>query len=340
MSQIITEQFQVKLYFRDVSPEFQELYDLWNNMAEVSNLDGSSTFKLATVDCKINSKLCQHQGITDPVAVKFFNNGVKDAKSNDMMPFFKSTIQEEIDRFLLTEKLKTGTHVVQFYTPNCPHCKALKPIWTRFTKDYDTNENISLLKCNCKINRKLCSKFGISKYPCVYKFEDGKLTVKFEGSRTEGELKDFIEKAFIQSRSRRSLPVADPYKSSSANELEISETDFDKVIAKDFTCVLFYISGCAYCKDIIKTWGRLADYFANNDTIKIGRVNCMSNYDLCSKDSNGSPTVNMYGNGALMRKDWHEDDSLKALIKFVECYVAGGEGEFKASPFNKEFIFH
>ncbi|CCH57901.1 hypothetical protein TBLA_0A01010 [Henningerozyma blattae CBS 6284] len=68
------------------------------------------------------------------------------------------------------ETLKTGLHIVEFFSPYCSHCKQLAPIWkdtwNAFHKEGESL-NITFSQVDCIASGDLCSKEEITSYPTI-----------------------------------------------------------------------------------------------------------------------------------------------------------------------------
>lgn len=91
------------------------------------------------------------------------------------------------------DNLKDGFHVVEFYSPLCPHCTQLFPDWVKFyelnEKPNENNSNednkitpkFKIHQVNCLISGDLCDREGIQYYPMIRFYGAGS---KFLGSMT------------------------------------------------------------------------------------------------------------------------------------------------------------
>ncbi|CAG8547498.1 10876_t:CDS:2 [Cetraspora pellucida] len=74
----------------------------------------------------------------------------------------------------------------------CGPCKLLAPILQRIVTD---NKKVTLVKINTDDNQDLAERYRITGLPTVYSFHKGKPVDHFIGVKSEGAVKEFVEKA-------------------------------------------------------------------------------------------------------------------------------------------------
>lgn len=68
------------------------------------------------------------------------------------------------------QEIQNGLHVVEFYSPYCPHCLEFAPTWHETWKKFHKEGeklNISFVQVNCVKDGDLCSDEGIIAYPAI-----------------------------------------------------------------------------------------------------------------------------------------------------------------------------
>ena len=81
---------------------------------------------------------------------------------------------------------------IKFYTPWCPHCKALAPTWQQMAKEMKGKINIG--EVNCEVERRLCKDAGVDSYPTMQAFRGGE-RIEYDGLRGLGDLVSHAQKA-------------------------------------------------------------------------------------------------------------------------------------------------
>jgi thioredoxin len=82
--------------------------------------------------------------------------------------------------------------VVEFYTPTCPYCKMLTPIFEKLSDDY--SEKILFVKVDASIERDLASGYGVMGVPALKFLCAGRPIGELVGLKSEEELKETFEK--------------------------------------------------------------------------------------------------------------------------------------------------
>ncbi|CCE65427.1 hypothetical protein TPHA_0L00710 [Tetrapisispora phaffii CBS 4417] len=74
------------------------------------------------------------------------------------------------------DEIKTGYHIIEFYSPYCSHCKSLAPIWKETWEKFQKESASSKLKfsqVNCVESGDLCSQEKVRAYPKVSLYQNG-----------------------------------------------------------------------------------------------------------------------------------------------------------------------
>lgn len=302
-------------------------------MAQLYNSDEKSHIKMGKVMCKFNPEVCQDQKVGDElITVKFFGVEGGHFDYEPMANFFSSTIASHVKNFLLEDatavKIRSGRNFVKFTVPYCGYCKKMAPTWIELEKAYKDDQEVSILSVDCKKQKDICNDFDVSGYPSIIWIEGGKRIDKYAGRRTVPDFSKYIKK--MQMRSAQAVVTAavdQPVKHESA-VLDLTTADFKEAISSGFSFVYYSLPACSHCKEIEKVWNDLAKELKFSDDIKIARVDCQVNTQLCYNEAKGCPTLNIYNNGEVVLKDYYEDVTLDGLIDAITSHAKGGKGKY------------
>eukprot|EP00064_Thunnus_orientalis_P017887 superscaffoldBa00003929_g17973 len=80
--------------------------------------------------------------------------------------------------------------LIQFYSPSCPHCKKLEPVYRELADTLYTDPNIVIAKMNA-VDNDIPTGYDVQGYPTIYFAPVGKKSepIRYKGGR---ELKDFL----------------------------------------------------------------------------------------------------------------------------------------------------
>ena len=82
----------------------------------------------------------------------------------------------------------------------CPYCKRLAPEYAKAATDLKANSPaIPLAKVDATAELNLAKRFKIKGYPTVYWFVNGKLQEEYQGTRTEADIVNWVQKRIGQS---------------------------------------------------------------------------------------------------------------------------------------------
>jgi thiol-disulfide isomerase/thioredoxin len=97
-----------------------------------------------------------------------------------------------------------GRQLVMFYADWCGHCNSMKPIWKEVSDEVEAKNNnetdeskkVKMLKVNCgddkPEHKDIRETYGVSGFPTIKLFENGKETGEFKGERTKEGLLQFL----------------------------------------------------------------------------------------------------------------------------------------------------
>ncbi|XP_068092966.1 thioredoxin domain-containing protein 5 [Hyperolius riggenbachi] len=206
----------------------KSLAPAWEQLA--SNYQGSSTVRIAKVDCTQHNDLCSDHQVRGYPTLLWFRNGEKadqykgkrdldslkeyvenqlkvaDSKEDDdddddddaPPPQAEQPVAAESKVLTLTENdfdqtVAKGISFIKFYAPWCGHCKNLAPTWEDLSKkDFPGLNDIKIAKVDCTAERSLCNRFSVHGYPSLLLFRAGEKIGEHEGARDLETLQNFV----------------------------------------------------------------------------------------------------------------------------------------------------
>ena len=82
--------------------------------------------------------------------------------------------------------------MIEFYSPNCGHCKKLAPEYTAISKHFEKDEVVQLAKINCSKYKKFTDQFEVSHYPTLHVFYKGVQVIEYHTNFGEKNKKNII----------------------------------------------------------------------------------------------------------------------------------------------------
>ncbi|VVC89112.1 unnamed protein product [Leptidea sinapis] len=154
---------------------------------------------------------------------------------------------------------------IMFYAPWSRHYVEFEPRWKDLAKFMNVNESkLAIAQIDCTVNMKLCHECDITGYPTLVYYRKNSFTpTVYNGTRDLPSLTMFLSEI-------------------------ISIKDTNPENSDDTANVLTY-AGMAYLNDknfeksIATEWSELGIFYARNDDIQIGQVNCLLSAATCKK---------------------------------------------------------
>ncbi|CAI4064864.1 hypothetical protein SKDZ_09G1570 [Saccharomyces kudriavzevii ZP591] len=204
---------------------------------------------------------------------------------------------EPLNSTQFKEELSKGLHIVDFYSPYCPHCKHLAPVWMETWEEFKEEGNklnITFSQVNCIESADLCADENIEFFPDIRLYNPSGYIKSFtETPRTKESLIAFA---------RRESMDPDNLDADLDSALSLSQDlegfDFLELIAGKATrphLISFWpakdlrdsddlvnFENCARCREFQRTW-KIISRQANVEDIRTGHVNCESNPTICEE---------------------------------------------------------
>lgn len=193
------------------------------------------------------------------------------------------------------KELKSGLHLVEFFSPYCPHCLEFAPVWHETWKNFkDEGErlNISFAQVNCVKDGDLCYEEGIPWFPCI-KLYGPQGFIKNYPSEYEKTQEDLITFARQEALESINTEIIEPDISSKF----LSAQDFNELLAgrgKKPYFVSFWPSNdhddplaegknydfCPDCQSFQSMWPQITKKLLVHG-VDTGHINCEALPNLC-----------------------------------------------------------
>ncbi|KAJ3669465.1 hypothetical protein LUZ60_011415 [Juncus effusus] len=113
----------------------------------------------------------------------------------------------------------------------------------------------------------------------------------------------------------------------------LTPDNFDKEVGQDRGALVeFYAPWCGHCKKLAPEYEKLGSSFKKAKSILIGKVDCDSHKDLCSKYGvSGYPTIQWFPKGSLEAKKYEGPRTAEALAEYVNS-EGGTNVKLAAAP--------
>jgi protein disulfide-isomerase A6 len=205
---------------------------------------------------------------------------------------------------------------VEFFAPWCGHCKSLAPVYEVVADSFaHAKDKLVIAKVDADAHRDLGSRFQVKGFPTLKFFPSGPDSEEqYEGGRTENDLISFLEKKTgVRSKRAPEAPSA---------VLALTPENFDAEIVNDASTdalVEFYTPWCGHCKQLAPVYENLGHVFRNEPGVKIAKVDCNANSELCGKYGvSGYPTLKWFSKEDKAHPTaYSESRELASFVSFI-----------------------
>ena len=212
--------------------------------------------------------------------------------------------------------LKSGKPaLVEFFAPWCGHCKTLAPIYEELAANFEfAKDKVTIAKVDADAEKDLGRRFGVQGFPTL-KWFDGKSEdpEDYKSGRDLDSLTNFIsDKTGIKAKTKKAAPTAVEM---------LTDTTFKESIGKDKEAlVAFTAPWCGHCKTLAPVWEKVAQDFASENGVLIGKVDCEAPNAKSTAEEAGVksyPTINYYPKGSTEAIPYTGGRSEADLISFM-----------------------
>ncbi|KAK6629815.1 hypothetical protein RUM43_003635 [Polyplax serrata] len=319
----------------------KRLHPTWEQLADMLNDDPENQIVIAKVDCTVDNNLCMENDVTGYPTLKFFKmgstKGIKFRGTRDL-PSLTSFLNEQLGKtpgdMIKTTPVTTnglteltdasfndfvqkGKFFIKFYAPWCGYCQKLAPMWEDLAKSLENDENVGIAKLDCTIHRTVCNTLEIKGYPTLLWMQDGKVVSsieveKYQGQRTESELKSYVNKM-------KEGVKSDEESETTGGMVMLNSDNFESGIAEGLSFVKFFAPWCGHCKRLAPIWNELNKKIEGIPNVRLVKVDCTvdNSKELCNEQEvEGFPTLYLYKNGDKI-SEYNGSRNLEDLYEFL-----------------------
>ncbi|KAJ8085806.1 hypothetical protein PM082_004624 [Marasmius tenuissimus] len=251
--------------------------------------------------------------------------------SGKALPVQSQTLQQLTpDNFKST--IAKGVWFIEHFSPYCGHCRHFAPTWEALVKENEAQSNpgIRLAQVDCAAHGDLCNENGVTGYPQLNMYGDGKFLEQFRKAREPELLRAFMKKhakpdaesepEFHEEKTQaveevaRKPPTRRPV-NPTGEVLILDPINFERAIANGPIWIKFYAPWCGHCKKLAPAWKQLAKELQNKLTI--AEVDCQAHEALCtSQGVPGFPSLMIYAGDS--KTEYSGGRKLEQLKSFAE----------------------
>ena len=201
--------------------------------------------------------------------------------------------------------------IIKYYSPMCSYCKMFAPTWKKVASLRSSTpipttasaKKLEFANLNCIAYGDICDEEGVTSYPSVQAYSDGKKVSSFTGhDRSLEMVLQFVDKVVAEIPKRQRKLASQPNPAGESTVLDAEK--FTKLITttRDSWFVKFYAPWCGHCKAMASAWAALGKEMIGE--LNIGEVDCETEKRLC-KDIKikGYPTILYFQNGERVEYD-------------------------------------
>ena len=86
--------------------------------------------------------------------------------------------------------------VVDFYTDDCPPCRALSPVLQQWEED--SNGAYKVVKVDAAVEQSLAASYGVRAVPSLFLFSNGKCVGQTVGLKSKGNMQKWVSESLQQ----------------------------------------------------------------------------------------------------------------------------------------------
>jgi len=206
--------------------------------------------------------------------------------------------------------------MVEFYAPWCGHCKAMAPAFADAAAELQ-DSGYNLANVDCTESNPTCGEFGVSGYPTIKFFINGKAK-EFKGGRTSSEIVQWINDKVAAHEDAQKNKIEGEAEVED-NVYELNDENIDNFVETNpYVFLFFYSPGCGHCKKmepaLIEAAGLLNE---DAHSSKFAKCDASKNPKAAGKYGvRGYPTMKFFYNGVA--GEYKGGREAKDLVEYIK----------------------
>eukprot|EP00045_Choanoeca_perplexa_P011025 m.115225 g.115225 ORF g.115225 m.115225 type:complete len:621 (+) comp15484_c0_seq2:75-1937(+) len=196
--------------------------------------------------------------------------------------------------------------LVEWYAPWCGHCQQLKPEYEEASRQLkEKAPTVKLAAIDATIHAESASNNGVSGYPTLKVFRDGKV-YDYDGGRTATDIVSYMTEQASPS-----------WKPPVSSVVDLTADTFDSFVDNEaISLVYFFAPWCGHCKQLTPEYEKAARDLA--PTIKLAKVDATQESGLAERfDVTGYPTLKVFRKGQA--SDYTGERQRQAIVEEMKA---------------------
>jgi len=216
------------------------------------------------------------------------------------------------------------SHLLMFLSKKSDEYKDQHATATSIAKDYKGQILFVSIDTDEEDHKRILEFFGMKEEELpgmrIIKLAEDMAKYKPEdGSLTESNIRSFVQ-SYLDGKLKQHLLSEDVPEDWDANPVKVLVGKNFEEVAKDVNkhvLVEFYAPWCGHCKQLVPTWDKLGEKYADKDDIVIAKMDSTAN-ELEDIKIQGFPTIKLFKKGDNKVIDYNGERTLEGFAKFLD----------------------